>query len=279
MRKYLFQQYWMFFYNMNRIIEFLLKSNFSLALNAALLTISFAQDIQHSFYWGLLVYFSVFALYGTHRLIKCKFGQLDNEWGSWYNENKYILFPLVIIHALGASYLLLFWFHIKWNSSLILVILLTSWYLIPYSKATIRRIPFIKAFIVAFVWTYILIIFPHQLSVSYPSELSFSVGFFFYFLHLAILSDIKDTHLDPLEWKTFPSVLGINRSKIVSILFAIVAFMFFIFSTVVPDSKWVIIVFYFIFWYFIERKTENSNFSYDKLFWVLTIIFFMIQLS
>ncbi|MFM7473738.1 MAG: hypothetical protein ACKO00_07455, partial [Crocinitomicaceae bacterium] len=103
---------------MNRIIEFLVKSNISLAVCAAMISMSFAPYANSTFLWGTIVYFSVFTLYTTHRLIKWKFGQLDLVWQVWYSERSRVLFPLVIIHFLGAIYILFFWLQVKWSSDL-----------------------------------------------------------------------------------------------------------------------------------------------------------------
>lgn len=261
---------------MNRIIEFLVKSNISLAVCAAIISMSFAPYANSTFLWGALVYFSVFTLYTTHRLIKWNFGQLDQEWQVWYSARSRVLFPLVIIHFLGACYMLFFWLQVKWSSALILILLLTFWYLIPNSILTLRRIPFLKAFIVALVWTYVLLLFPHQQLEKYPSESYWRLGFFFYFLHLAILSDIKDIRLDPIDWKTIPSVLGISRAKWVSLVFALGSFIFFVLSPLCQNSLWIGVL-YFSTWYFLESKSATPNISYDKLLWVLTLLFFMIR--
>ncbi len=261
---------------MNRIIEFLDKSNISLAVCAALISISFAPYSKTTFLWGALVYFLVLTLYTSHRLIKWNFGQLDNEWQDWYSATRRVLIILVIVHLLGACYMLVFWLQVKWNSTLIIILLLTFWYLIPNSLLTLRRIPFLKAIIVALVWTYVLILFPHQQLEKYPSESYWRLGFFFYFLHLAILSDIKDIGLDPIDWKTIPSVLGISRSKWVSLIFALLAFSFFVLSPLTQNGLWIGGL-YLSSWYFLERKSVASSNSYDKLFFVLTILFFMIR--
>lgn len=261
---------------MNKIIEFVVKSNISLAVCAALISMSFAPYSITTFLWGALVYFLVFTLYTSHRLIKWNFGKLDKEWQVWYSVTRPVLIPLVIVHLLGACYLLFFWLQVKWSSTLISALLLTLWYLLPNSLLTLRRIPFLKAFIVALVWTYVLILLPHQQLVKYPSELFWRLGFFFYFLHLAILSDIKDINLDPIEWKTIPSVLGIRKAKWVSLVFALLAFSFFVLSPLTQNSLWIGVL-YLSSWYFLERISLAASNSYDKLLFVLTILFLMIR--
>ncbi len=261
---------------MNKIIEFLVKSNIFLAVWASLISMSFAPYAKTTFLWGALVYLLVFTLYTTHRLIKWNFVQLDNEWQDWYSATRRVLIPLVIVHFLGTCYMLFFWLQVKWSSTLIIILLLTLWYLIPNSLLSLRRIPFLKAIIVALVWTYVLILLPHQQLEKYPSEWFWRLGFFFYFLHLAILSDIKDINLDPIEWKTIPSVLGIRTAKWVSLVFALLAFSFFVLSPLTQNSFWIGVL-YLSSWYFLERKSVAESNSYDKLLLVLTILFLMIR--
>lgn len=98
--------------------------------------------------------------------------------------------------------------------------LLTSWYIFPLPLGfttiqPLRKLPYLKIFLIAYVWacsTYIMPLY-HELSFNLTSLLAFTERFLFLF-SITIPFDIKDFSDDKrLNLKTIPNTFGIETSK------------------------------------------------------------------
>src|SRR5690606_39484239 len=87
-------------------------------------------------------------------------------------------------------------------------------YSIPLSGLGLRTIPFLKLFLIAFVWagsSIGLLLVVHHSLIQYQL-LFFSV--FFFVIGITIPFDIRDKSTDESGLKTIPQVIGILPSKI-----------------------------------------------------------------
>jgi hypothetical protein len=262
---------------MHKLLIHVVNSNFLLGLSAAFLSMVFVNNPIDYIAWGVFVFSAVFFIYGLHRLIKWKFEQLPIDWAIWQEKSVRLMLLLLGIQLFLLGYLAYTTFYNSFDVYSLLVVILTVGYLSPFQQFTIRKIPYTKAFFVASAWTFVLIIFPSSVIHDYPSDTYFRIGFFFYFAHLAILSDIKDKEIDPREWRTFPNRFGVKNAKRGSFLLAFLAVVFFSVSVHVVDGA-IIGALYLISWLFIERCVVKSNYAYDNLIWLLAGLFFIFRL-
>lgn len=246
------------------------KSNVGVALSAALLSMALTPNFFNQIHWGIFIFSSVYSIYGAHRLIKWKYNQLNSDWKKWHEEHHLVLIPILISQMLLAASCWYFFVPITLNITVVIIGTITLMYVLPQPFLTLRSIPFIKAFIVALVWTFVLVILPAQIIKDFPSDILFKLAFFFYFLHLAILSDIKDRNIDPASWKTFPTSFGVNKAIFSSFISVVIAFSLFVISSI--DIIGVLTgVLYLFSWYLLERKSWVNEHSYDSFLWILAV--------
>ena len=276
MNLFLFHR-WKDCYIMSRIISHLFKSNILLALSSAVLVLSLRKNPWECIHLGIFIYSVVFFVYGIHRILKWRIKQLSDEWVLWYAKALPIMIPLLIIHLLVAIYIWISEFERIVDPYLIIIVILTMGYMLPNHKFSLRSIPKAKAFIIAAVWTYVIAIFPSQLLLDYPSEPYFFLGFFCYFLHLAILSDIKDVAIDPPRWETFPVFQGVTISKRLSFVLALLAITFFSLCEEI-ESGFIVGVLYLFGWMLFELVSKKKPIIYDHLLWVLGGLFVVSRL-
>jgi 4-hydroxybenzoate polyprenyltransferase len=141
--------------------------------------------------------------------------------------------------------------------------LLSVWYVIPIFKIELRRIPYLKAPIVALVWTMILIFIPLYQSHS-DDYFRDSILFYIYFFALAIPFDIKDIDFDSKNQRTIPQVFGVFRSKVISIsLFSIFYVLFAYYNQEMQTDifYWISLFYSILLIWSIKSKSSEIHFA------------------
>ena len=169
--------------------------------------------------YSLFLFFAIIGLYGAHRLIKYRLNKLLPNQEVWMSRYHNPLFILTLLAISLASYFLT---KISWNEVLIPLLLisfsLATLYIFPLKAFSLRSIPRLKAFVVASAWTILVYFIPNMNNTTTLLIL----GYFCYFLHLAIIADIKDVAIDSKSLKTFPLEFGIPSSFGISIVLSLV---------------------------------------------------------
>lgn len=132
------------------------------------------------------------------------------------NNTKIVLVILVI--SFITSIILVFYISIFQTILLVITGVLSAFYVsffIKNKNKGLRDIPYIKVYVVAFVWTILLTIIPLMdlkidISAVVPSA---STSFFIYILAMAMLFDIKDVNIDEAETRTIPAIAGIKKTQ------------------------------------------------------------------
>lgn len=132
------------------------------------------------------------------------------------NNTKIVLVILVI--SFITSIILVFYISIFQTILLVIMGVLSTFYVSYFIKNEnkgLRDIPYIKVYVVAFVWTILLTIIPLMVSkinicAVVPSA---STSFFIYILAMAMLFDIKDVNIDEAETRTIPAIAGIKKTQ------------------------------------------------------------------
>ncbi|WP_210489589.1 UbiA family prenyltransferase [Rufibacter aurantiacus] len=224
-----------------KILDFILYSNMFISLCAAALVWEtyLLSGIPISLRLSGMVFFATLFVYNADGLVPYKFNQnvpLSTRT-KWVRKNRLELIFISVASALCVVYLywtaifeLNFWFLLH----LFVVAGLYSVPVVPEGEGYIplRDIPFLKVFLIAYVWSAITV----QLPLMEMGRDLFSGNSFILFLRrflflfsLTLVFDIRDVHKDKLtQTVTFPTRFGVQNTKRLAL------FMLLLFAVLVP---------------------------------------------
>jgi 4-hydroxybenzoate polyprenyltransferase len=173
-----------------------------------------------------LIFLATLFEYNFHRLIKIikKTNDLDSTKYEWARENRKLIYFLVLSSFAGLI-LTAFQVQVKVLIALSPVALLTFLYSMPFNGwgkkyIRIREIPYLKIFLVAFVWTFVTGYIPLlQSGYSFgKSNISIiSLERFIFVFAIAVPFDIRDSETDAeAGLKTIPLLFSNNTSYLIS---------------------------------------------------------------
>lgn len=248
------------------INQYLVKTNIWVALCFTSLLAFFQLGLyQINAYVLGIVFFGTLAVYN--------FTRIENINDLFQFKSK--LRTQILLTYIGLILTLLFVFLRGFELKVFLylgVLGFTSFcYSLPFSGLGLRTIPFLKLFLIAFVWAGssvgLLLVTHHEL-IHYKL-LYFSV--FFFVMGITISFDIRDHKIDEKELKTIPQVIGSVNSIILAVISLLFSALFFYleFKTINPMiyTWWIAII---IALYFVLRSSEKRSFFYYS-FWVESI--------
>ena len=224
---------------MDFVEKYLIKTNIWVAVCFASL-LAFFQLILYrpNFYVLGIVFFGTLAIYNFSRignlqdrsLTPFHFVRNDKDSKILYTKNKNQIL-LTIIGLIGTLVcVVLRGFEMMTFLYLFVLGFMSFCYSLPFSGLGLRTIPFLKLFLIAFVWAGssigLLLVVHH--SLIQHQLLFFSV--FFFVIGITIPFDIRDRNLDEKGLKTIPQVLGVIPSKIFSVLSLVLSFFLFYFE-------------------------------------------------
>lgn len=196
----------------------------------------------------VLVFSATYFIYNFQRLVRMNQKEIDEAnigfRMRWVYKNKQpIIFTIVItaIIIIGS----LFYIDIKTIIVLAIMGLFSVVYVvrfIPYNKKwlALRDIPYLKIFVIAFVWTLVTGLLPlvnniEQINLHY---ILFLVKQFLFVFAITIPFDIRDMKYDIEKGiKTFPLVVGVKKVIILGVLLllgfiAIASYEFLVFQNI-----------------------------------------------
>jgi len=264
-----------------RIFNFYIFSNIHVAIGTfcfVKLTLLSAHVSENK--TGLFVFFSTIVSYNFIRFVNLS--KRNNWLAYWFLKQKS---SLIILSVISSSCCLYLFFGLKWNAVVILMpfVLLTFFYSMPLPKKMIslRRIPGLKIFLIAFCFAGITVIFPlvqNEILISSTVWILFLQRFLFVIL-ITIPFDIRDVEFDSLRLKTIPQYFGVTIAKIIGVFFGmLVVFLEYIFLFEF-FFKSVILLFICILSIFLLIFSKKNQSNYYSAFWVESLpIFWFILL-
>ena len=210
---------------MIRFIEkYFIQTNIWVAFCFTALVVFFQLGLYQAIpsIWGI-AFFGTLAIYNFTRISSV------TEWIAFKKENR-IQLILTVVGLVGTMIcLFLRGFELKTFLYLFVLGLLSFCYALPFSGLGLRAIPFIKLFLIAFVWAGssvgLLLVAHHDL---FQYMLLF-VSVFLFVVGITIPFDIRDAESDEKELKTIPQVIGIQNAKWLAVLCLILSgFIFFL---------------------------------------------------
>jgi len=207
-------------------------TNIYIALTAALFTIS-GQVLINGYIqlWPLpvLVFFSTWGIYQLSRWRYHRhFGGMEVEKDNiyqWQDRHPELTITSIVI-SLAIAVATLFFLQKLTILLLLLSGLISFFYSMPRG---LRKIPYIKIFLIALVWAITGSFLPAAEAGSLPIESVVLLVFSFQFLFILMITlpfDMKDIHVDEVTTtRTIPSSLGFSNTKwLVSFLFILIIY-------------------------------------------------------
>ncbi len=210
---------------MDFVEKYLIKTNVWVAVCFASL-LAFFQLILYrpNFYVLGIVFFGTLAIYNFSRI-----GNLQNFLVIRSKYKTQIV--LTIIGLIGTFIcVILRGFEMKTFLYLFVLGFVSFCYSLPFSGLGLRTIPFLKLFLIAFVWAGssigLLLVVHHSLILH---QLLF-LSVFFFVIGITVPFDIRDRNSDEKDLKTIPQVIGVILSKVLSLLSLALSFVLFYFE-------------------------------------------------
>ena len=199
----------------------------------------------------LMVFSFTFFTYNGQRLfrLRTKLQYLENigERLQWVIKHQISLTILTVVFGLIG---LICTYFINWYCFIILIPIggLSVFYVIPiipfYKKSpTLRDLPYLKIFIIALVWSLIIVWIPF-VDTRFPlEELTIKIlliallQIFCFVIAITLPFDVRDMKFDKLDQlKTIPRLAGIKASIILSVIF-LLGSIFLLYSSPIPVNN------------------------------------------
>jgi hypothetical protein len=200
-------------------------------LGALCLTLNFyiLNDIEINKNVLVFIFFSTLFSYNFQRLVKIKFKiNLKGERVVWMQLNVKGIYLITVIALIGSfSYGLPLLEGTWWL--LLIIGLLTFFYVwkIPGLKGkSLRDIPTLKIFIIAFVWVMFCVLFPsviENVRIDSINILLYSLSVFTFMVAITIPFDTRDLHWDNESTKTIPQLIGERKAMYLSVILLLVS--------------------------------------------------------
>ncbi len=253
-------------------LRFILNSSILLGFFAFVFTFGLHHNWHDKVTYSAAVFFSIIGIYNFHRLYKFKNNQLNDSLKIWVELNLLVVQLLCFFGLLLSSCL----FLLLLNFDLQLLALLGTCLLISliYVIFKLREFPFIKAFLVAFVWTIVLVVLPNLIQGKIEIE---NLTFLLFFYALTIPADARDIEWDLKKMKTLPQLIGRKRSYGIVILLLNLFVLLQSFSIEIKFTLVLFNTFWISFFQCFEMKQKIRIELVDTLLLIFGIVFFTLN--
>ncbi len=224
----------------------------------------------------LFVFFSTLVSYNLIRFLRVE--KTINWFQNWFLKNEKYLYLLTGISLLFTIY---FSFFLRLRAIFVLFpfAILTLFYVFPITRYSLRAIAGLKIFMIAISWAGITVLFPIIQNYIIPREIDY-ITFLQRFLFVIVITipfDIRDLEADSSSLKTLPQVLGVNKSKYLSLVFLLVFFLLTFFKPINYSINIILVV---ITSLLLIKATTKQNKYYSAFYveflpiiWYLLIVF------
>ena len=182
-----------------------------------------------------IIFFATLFVYNIHRLVTIITNKeaLNSDKHKWVRENLKGFYLLIFTSIVGFI-CIVFLAQKEVLIALAPIAVLTLFYSIPLFRMEknffrLREIPYLKIFLIAFVWSYATILFPIiQLNYKFNSThiIAMFVERFFFIIAITIPFDIRDLEADKQSGlKTIPLLFNENKSLVVSYFSLLIFFL------------------------------------------------------
>jgi 4-hydroxybenzoate polyprenyltransferase len=221
-----------------KLLRAIINSNIYISLAAVFLTIETQIQLGMKPQWHpylFIIFFATLFEYNIHRFITVITNNeaLNSDKHKWVKENKKMFYLLVLISVIGFIYVCAMAKR-RVLVTLAPIAILTLFYSLPVvgNKKNIfrlREIPYLKIFLIAFVWSLSTILLPiiqSNVTINKSQIIVMLVERFFFVFSITIPFDVRDIDADrQAGLKTIPLVLNENKSLYLSYVSLLVFFI------------------------------------------------------
>ena len=224
------------------MLKYIIYTNSIVSVSSGVLCagISFALGISNWMFYGLFALFSTLVVYNGQRLVKAQQSG-KTPWLEWVRQHTKALLVYVLVCAVFAG--LCFLKIVKWEYDAMLLLIGASavsvLYVIRIGGKTAREIPYIKIHLIAFTWTFVLVLFPIMNENIQTSHWWLVFAHYFYVVAVTIPFDIRDLKFDSPRQKTIPQVLGVFFAKINGIILLMVFYAIMLWQQPALITNWI----------------------------------------
>ena len=198
-----------------------------------------------------LVFWGSLFDYNVHALIKSKF----------HSKNDFQFPPIklsLIILSLAGVLFEISRIPTHLLPNILLVGSITILYSLPFylpnqTTKQIKKIPFLKTIMIAFVWSYLTVLIPLDnlgISLGWMEKMGLFIGRFFFIAAISIPFDLRDQETDEIDGvKTIAHLLGTQKSYVFFyglILLSLGSQLIYLFQTHQTQMAWPFLASYFI---------------------------------
>lgn len=159
----------------------------------------------------------------------------------WFRENKRTMLALAIFSAVVGT--IVAWpiagelASMFWPVAVIGALYVIPWSLSKGRTIGLRRIPMLKALLIAFVWASTTVGLPFVLVNTFEESAWWFFGQqFVFFLSLTIAFDLRDLPYDRPSLRTLPQLIGTGGSRFFAVIFQLPWVFFFVVSAIISLS-------------------------------------------
>jgi len=255
---------------LKRLFDFYIYSNIHVAIGAfsfvKITLLSFGMTENET---ALFVFFSTILSYNFIRFMDLP--KRNSDFGNWFYKSKK---QLLLISILSGMFCLYFFVSFKIDAIVALTpfVLLTLFYgmKLPRKAVSLRYIPGLKIFVIAFCFAGITVLFP---LVQNGIEITFSIWVFllqrlFFVILITLPFDIRDVDSDTKILKTIPQLLGVIAAKLVGLILAVFIFLIeFIYHFENGKNSTIVLSISFLAVLLLLFSSKNQS-KYYSSFWV-----------
>lgn len=258
---------------MKAIIQFFINTNIWVAFCVVALTVS-SEILLGLTNLNILffVFFATILAYNFQRIVRLKKGH-NHTCKNWLEENIKVIYFLIFFTTIASAYV-----FITLQRGTQITVLFTGIICLLYPFG-IRRIPFVKIFIISFVWTIstiLLLVLENNIVIS-QDIIGQLVSRFLFVFAITIPFDIRDFNYDFKNLITIPVFFGVIGSKIIAVfaLFICVLISFFQYLEMYLNfpKLLALILLYILAAIFIKKSDEKNRKTYFS-FWVESLSVF-----
>lgn len=161
--------------------------------------------------------------YTFQRLVKLNLGiPFSAEHTKWMIENRGLVWVILLLTGFSVFCLMLFFSLYSWLLFFIigLVALFYVGFRLPEKILSLRSIPFIKAHLVSFSWSALLVCLPYfeseGLHDGFPIRVFLATYFFIF--SVAVIFDVRDLTIDNPSLRTIPQMTGAKMTRLIAIV-------------------------------------------------------------
>lgn len=208
----------------------LIYSNSIVSIASGILTAGLCHfsGVDDWLIYGLISTLATFSVYNLQRIAKLRYSY-NNLWMHWVIKHKMLIILLSGLAGIISGALLLFVTGINWSRLYLLLpfLFVVFFYVYRLGKKSLRDLPFLKIFLIAITWAFVLYVFP-LINEGIQPNWYIAVGIFIYVVAVTIPFDIRDLKLDAPGQMTFPQILGVPGAKALSISLLLISYGLFV---------------------------------------------------